>query len=89
MPSLTRIYHFPISAQGEEVSDPIEISLGADGVADLSKLPQDVRDTLEQFGAPDELHQDRVFPKDGEQFLEGLLRMTNGYYRFRTTPERV
>jgi len=83
MPDKT-IYYFPIDGKGAETSKPLPIKL-KNGKVDLSALPTSLAKTLETFGAPDAMHRERIFPKDGERFLEALLRMTNGYLRFRST----
>lgn len=84
--TLSTIYHFPIDGQGNETGEALPITLNADGAADVSKLPIDLRETLESFGTPDELRTDRLFPSDGERFLNSLLANTSGYRRFRTNP---
>jgi len=84
METLEHVYYFPIDGQGNEVGEPVKIGLNADGSADLSGLPKEMRETYEAWGVPDELHNNRIFLKQGEQFLMALLRMTNGYVRFRS-----
>ena len=79
------IYYFPTDAKGNEVGEPCEVKLKDDGSADLSALPERLRETLEQFGTPDALHLGRIFPKDGRRFMNSLLANANGYRRFRST----
>jgi len=81
------IYYFPTDAQGRETGEAFKIWLDADGSANLSSLPPGLRETLERFGTPDELHQGLVFPKEGRRFLARLLANANGYRRFRLAPE--
>lgn len=83
MTPLDHVYYFPIDAEGNDIGDPIKIGLNADGSADLSELPKNMKETLEAFGAPDEFRHHRLLPKDGKRFLAALLRLTNGYVRFR------
>ena len=82
------IYYFPIDGNGEETGEAIPVTV-KNGTSDLSKLPKDLAETFEAFGAPDMLHQGRIYPKDGEVFLDALLRMTNGYLRFRSDGSSV
>ncbi|MEK7473772.1 MAG: hypothetical protein AAB668_03560 [Patescibacteria group bacterium] len=87
----TAVYYFPLNKKMEE-GDPIEVSLvERDGrlVADLSKLPEPMRRTLEGRGVPDALHRDSVLPTDGPTFLAALLRESNAYRRFRSSPTPV
>jgi hypothetical protein len=81
---LTKVYYFPINNLGEEVGEPVPVVLQADGSVDVSLLPREERETLESMGAPDSDHRTMLFPKDGSEFLEGLLRLTNGYRRYRS-----
>ena len=83
---MDKVFYFKLAEDFTEVGEPVPIVL-RDGKADLSGLPEDVRGHLEAFGCPDLLHRDSLYPEDGESFLYGLLRMTNGYWRFRETPE--
>lgn len=80
------VYYFPVLDDGSE-GEPLVVKLGAGGEADLSALPEDVRKHL-AYGVPDRLHQGEILPAEGAAFLEALLRETDGYMRFRTTPER-
>lgn len=87
----TAVYYFPLNQEMEEGS-PIEVSLvEREGrlVADLSKLPEALRRTLETRGAPDALHRGSVLPTDGPAFLAALLRESNAYRRFRSSPAPV
>jgi hypothetical protein len=84
MTPVTTVYYFPVDHEGNEVGSPIQIGLNADGSADLSKLPPDLRSKLER-GTSDDLRMGVISPKDGERFLRALLETTNGYMRFRTT----
>lgn len=89
MSSIQKIFYFPVNAKGEEFGESIPVEIQADGSADVSKLPEELRGTLEKLGTPDALHQGAVFPKDGEQFLNALLRNTNGYMRFRSHADKA
>lgn len=88
MEPLTRIYYFPINGKGEETGEAIPIELDARGVADLSKLPADMKDLLED-GFPRRIGIGMIHPWNGSAFLERLLEATNGYMRFRSTPDPV
>ena len=48
-----------------------------------------MRRTLEGRGVPDALHRDSVLPTDGPTFLAALLRESNAYRRFRSSPTPV
>ncbi len=85
---LKRVYFFPHDSEGTEAGKPVSVELKADGTADISKLPENLRSRLENFGVPDEAHQEMLLPKDGENFLRALVRSTNGYVRFRTSQEK-
>jgi len=84
MNDLQQVYYFPVDGKGNEIGEPIKIALTADGLADVSGLPEEMKKTYEAWGVPDELHSGRIFPKQGKLFLAALLRMTNGYVRFRS-----
>lgn len=89
--SPTAVYYFPLDKEMEE-GDPIEVSLvERDGrlIADLSRLPDTLRRTLEARGVPDALHRESVLPTDGSAFLVALLRESNAYRRFRSSPTPV
>jgi len=86
MPTHAAIYYVPTDASGQEIGEPIPVTLGADGVADLSALPEDLRQRL-AFGVPDEMHRGKVKPEEGERFLEALLLSSNPYRRFRASPD--
>ncbi len=79
------VYYFPIDGAGNETGEAIPVSLKADGSVDLSHLPSDMVRTYEVMGIPDEMHLGRLYPRNGEAFLQALLRMTNGYVRFRSS----
>ncbi|MBU1034845.1 hypothetical protein KKD42_03550, partial [Patescibacteria group bacterium] len=81
MDSIKKIYHFPINERGEEIGEPIPVVLRADGSADISLLPSNLKKHLTDFGVRDELHRGSIFPADGERFLRALLREANGYRR--------
>ncbi len=83
MNPVTQVYYFPVRADGTETGESVLVDLNADGSANLSRLPADVRSRLDQ-GIPNELRTGVLSPKDGETFLMALLRSTNGYTRFRT-----
>ena len=84
MQPLTQIYYFPIDREGQETGIALPVQLKSDGSADISQLPSDMQQTLNTFGAPNDLRS-IVFPRDGKRFLEALLHQTNGYRRFRQT----
>ncbi len=67
----------------------IRIGLKADGSADLSPLPDDVRQHLADFGVPDESHYGKVPASEGSRFLQRLLEEPSRYMVFRATPENV
>lgn len=83
MNPVTQVYYFPVRADGSETGESILVDLNADGSANLSRLPAEVRSRLEH-GIPNELRTGTFSPKDGSAFLLALLRSTNGYTRFRT-----
>lgn len=76
-----RIYFHPINAIGEEITEPILIDLHPDGSADLSRLPEPLRSTLRNIGAP-LTGGGYVKPTRGAEFLRALLETANGYSRF-------
>ncbi len=87
----TAVYYFPLDKEMEE-GEPVKVSLvERDGrlVADLSGLPEALRRTLEMRGVPDALHRESVLPTDGPAFLAALLRESNAYRRFRSSPAPV
>lgn len=87
----TKIYFFPLNDEQEE-GVPIEVSLKEDGgvlVADLSRLPEKLRSTLESRGVSGPTHQDRLFPRDGISFFEALLNEADAYRRFRSSADPV
>jgi len=81
---LNIVYFSPVDADGKESGLSYPIPLVENRVL-LDKLPEDIRETLEAFGAPDETKTQRIFPKEGERFLQALLNMTGQYYRFRSS----
>lgn len=88
MDASTRIYYFPIDAMGKETGDAIPVELDANGVADISKLPADVQDVV-LTSASDVTGTKLLSPQDGARFLNALIRMTNGYIRFRNEPTKT
>lgn len=82
MDPVTQVYYFPVNADGTETGESILVDLNADGSANLSRLPEKIRSTLE-MGLPNRLRTAALEPADGKKFLEALLRSTNGYFRFR------
>lgn len=85
--SLAEVWYIHYVKGGQPT--PIRIGLAADGSADLSPLPEDVREHLSDFGVPDELHQDRVFATEGSRFLKRLLEEPSRYMVFRSSPGNV
>lgn len=79
------IYYCPIDGEGNEMGETFPITLQSNGIVDLSQLPIDMAKTYEAYGVPDELHMGRVFPNQGEVFLEALLRSSDEYVRFRSS----
>ncbi len=67
----------------------VRVGLAADGSADLSPLPDDVRVHLTDFGVPDEAHRGSVFPSEGSRFLQRLLEEPSRYRVFRASPDTV
>ncbi len=82
------VYFFAVDKQGHE-SDPVEISLGPDGAIDISNLPQDIQQTFVELGIQNALHTGALFPKDGQAFLDALLKIAHSAWRFRTSPEKL
>jgi hypothetical protein len=83
---LTQVFWIETDTDGNESGKTFAISLDADGTADLSQLPTEVRETLETFGTFDKLADRRLFPKDGAHFLRALLANANAYQRIRRAP---
>lgn len=77
--------HYP---KGERPKS-IRIGLAADGSADLSPLPDDVRQHLVDFGVPDEAHRGTVYASEGSRFLERLLEEPSRTRVFRASPVTV
>jgi len=88
MKDIQKVYYFPIDAKGNEIEDPIRIGLKEDGSADLSGLPDAMRETLERMGTPDASHSGEYYPKDGVLFLRALVTLQNPYARFRIHAEK-
>lgn len=86
-PFPTIVYYFPTNGDHEETGDVFPVRLKPDGSADLSKLPDEIRSTIESCGIPSELRTHKLYPKDGGAFLHALLLNANGYRRFRSSPE--
>lgn len=82
--TINQVYFFPLDGQGKETGEALPVTLNEQGEADLSRLPADIRETLEFFGVQDRTHTFSLFPKDGGRFLEALLHSGNPYFRFRT-----
>jgi len=86
------VYYIPVDGRGNELrGDARVISLLPNGHADLSKLPDDRRETLETLGVPYRRGSRMItFPKHGSLFLEALVYSTNGYgptFRYTLHPE--
>jgi hypothetical protein len=77
-------YYIPLRDDFKE-GDPILVDLNPDGSANLSRLPEDIRKELEDFGYPNPLHTKDLMPSDGIPFINALLESTNPYFRFRKT----
>ena len=77
---LSEIWFLPMTA-----GQPVRVGLKADGSADLSGLPDDIRRNLEDFGVRDEMHRGQVKASEGSRFLTLLLASSNGYARFEAT----
>lgn len=60
----------------------VEIRLNADGSADLSALPPDLRSHLEAYGVMDDLRHEAIYPAEGRAFLERLLDVAFPTARF-------
>ena len=82
------VYYFPLKENGRE-DDAVPITLLPDGKADISQLPEKIKNHLNSFGIPNEIKSEAVFPEAGKAFLEALLAATNQKMRFRTTPEKI
>lgn len=61
---------------------PIRVGLTADGAADLSALPEDVREHLVGFGVQDQFHRRWIKSSEGQKFLAALPAASNGYMTF-------
>ncbi len=82
------IYYFPIDGEGKE-KDALPIRLSADGSADVSALPEGVREHLSIGGIFAAGGLKPILPKDGEVFLQALLTLGNPYMRFRSSPDKA
>jgi hypothetical protein len=78
------VYYFPLDGHGEETGEAVPVTIATDGSVDLSRLPAWLGQTYSQVGVHVPGQASRVFPRDGEAFLHGLLATTNGYVRFRS-----
>lgn len=83
---LKLVFWIETDVAGNETGKAYPIALDHDGRADLGKLPQEIRETLETFGTFDKLSDRRIFPKDGAHFLRSLLDNSNAYLRIRRNP---
>ena len=81
------VYFFPTDAKGRE-TEAREVVLTPEG-ADISALPEDLRDHIQIFGVLDVTRTVQLFPKDGEDFLEALLSARNVNWHFRLTPQKI
>ena len=84
--TIDAINYYPIDTDGNSL-DPILVDLNPDGSANLSRLPESMRQDLLFFGAPDQVHRGRVSAKDGRAFLQALLDSAGAYRRFGLTTE--
>ncbi len=82
---ISTIYYFPIDHEGNETGEAIPVTLKPDGTADVSKLPNELRASLECLGVPNTFRTKQLKPQNGFHFLEALLRETTGYKRFRSS----
>lgn len=89
MSALTRIYYFPIDAQGNESEEPVPVDLNPDGSANLTQLPHELRKSLEGFGAPNSLGTGMVSAKEGSAFLRALVSRVDPYTRFRIDQSKL
>jgi hypothetical protein len=80
------IYYFPVDEHLNE-GEAVPIRLLPDGSADLSGLPQALRDNLETFGVNDPVTRKQVRHTDGARFLDALLNRGGPYLHVRSTPE--
>lgn len=82
--ALDRVYHFFVDKDGKETGEYEEFRLASDGSVDLSSMRDQRRaETWSDFGIRGSHGFDRVLPKEGERFLQALLRMNNQNWRFR------
>lgn len=80
----SEIRFFPVDSQLKETDKSFSVHINEQGIVDLANLPDKEQRTLESFGLPNEMGDGRLFPKDGERFLQALQRSTNGYRIFRS-----
>lgn len=83
---LEKIFFFVLDENGRETK-AVEIALDANGVADISNLPENTKKHLEDFGIINITRTQIHHPKDGELFLQALLDASNQKWHFRLTPE--
>lgn len=76
-----------LDGEGNFISEPVEIAIDASGHADISKLPEPTRKTLESYGVKDEIGNGRVFPNEGERFVRLLMKWSGRQWYCATTPE--
>ena len=68
------IHYQPVNVQGDPEGLAVDLYL-VGGKVDVSDVDAKTRESWEIFGLADELRMGRVYPKDGERFLEALLRV--------------
>ena len=83
---LEKIFFFVLDENGRETK-AIEIALDENGVADISQLPNNTRQHLEDFGIINIIRTQVHHPNDGELFLQALLDAGDQKWHFRLTPE--
>lgn len=82
------ITHFRIlDGEGNPVSEPAPVNVDAQGRADLHVLPEEMRRSFEAYGIKDETGLDRVFPSDGERFINLLKKHSGRHWFCSTNPE--
>jgi len=75
-----RAYYLPLN-EDFSYGHPILIDLNEDGSANLSRLPDGLRETLESEGVPDPLRRSMIPPREGARFITALLYSTNPQLR--------
>ncbi|MBD3251141.1 hypothetical protein GF380_01570 [Candidatus Uhrbacteria bacterium] len=80
------IYFYNIDATGKEVEPAYPITMNDDGTIDLSKLPSEIRETLETLGVKAVTGENDLLPADGELFFNQLTAVKTPYMRFRSEP---